>query len=120
MELLYTGKNNPLYLFGKVVIQMFFVILHPKVPVNSHTVKEGESREPVRKVLALHRVKVMTMFSMSKKEKGKSRELALLGEMITKQGKCVSSLIRIQLEDIKGKVRALSPAALQFIGPGDR
>ena len=28
-------------------------------------------------------------------------------------------MIRIQLEDIKGKVRALSPAALQFIGPGD-
>jgi len=97
---------------------MFFVILHPKVPVRSGTTKEGEAQESIRKVLALHRAKVMTMFKMSKE--GIMRELAFLGAFISKQGKEVFSMIRMQLEEIKEKVRALSPAALQFIGPGDQ
>ena len=80
---------------------------------------KNKVQNPVRKVLALFRGKVMTMFSMSKKEKGRSRMLELPGKLIDKRGRYLSSLIRIQLEDIKGKVRALSPAALQFIGPGD-
>ncbi|WP_428910024.1 hypothetical protein [Niallia sp. Krafla_26] len=98
---------------------MFYIILQPKVLSNSQASGEGEARETVRKVLAIHRVKVMTMFGMSEKEKGVSSKLELLAEQIAKQGKRVSSLIRIQLEDIKGRVRAQSPAALQFIGPGD-
>jgi len=36
-----------------------------------------------------------------------------------KQGLSVSNPIRIQIEETKRKIRVYSPAALQFIGPGD-
>jgi hypothetical protein len=101
MELLHTEKKTPFVILGKGCDSMLYVVLH-------------------RKVLALFRVKVMTMFNRSQEEKGQSRIPKLRGKLIDKRGRYVSSFIRMQLEDIKGKVRALSPAALQFIGPGDR
>lgn len=99
---------------------MFFVILHPNGTNHSRTFEKSKVQNPIREVLALFRVKVMALLRMSKKEKGWTRMLKLRGKPIDKRSRSLSSLIRIQLEDIKGKVRALSPAALQFIGPGDR
>lgn len=45
--------------------------------------------------------------------------LKLRSEHTKKQEQPLSGFIRIQLEEIKRKVRIASPAALQFIGPGD-
>lgn len=117
MELLYTGKTTLSFRKGSDI--MFYVILQRKVPAKSHVSGEEEARETIRKVLALQRVKVMTMFSMSEKAKGRLGKLERLGERIFKRAGRVSQLIRIQLEDIKGKVLALSPSVRQFIGPGD-
>ncbi|WP_338470784.1 hypothetical protein R4Z10_18700 [Niallia sp. XMNu-256] len=98
---------------------MFYVIVQRKVPAKSQVSGEGEARETVRNVLALQRVKVMTMFRMSEKAKGMLGKMERFSELIAKRGERVTSQIRIQLEDIKGKVLALSPSVLQFIGPGD-
>ena len=117
MELLDTGKTTLSFRKGSDI--MFYIILQPKVPANSKAHGEGEAKEAVRNVLALHRAKVMTVFSMSEKEKGLFRRRELLAQRFSKQGERVSKLIRIKLEDIKGRVRAQSPSALQFIGPGD-
>ncbi len=99
---------------------MFYVIVQRKVPAKSHVSGKEEARETVRKVRALHRVKVMTMFSMSEQAKGMFGKRERFGELLAKRGERVTRFIRIQLEGIKGKVLALSPSVLQFIGPGDR
>lgn len=88
-----------------------------RVPAQSHTSKGNEILEPIQQV---RRQKVMTMFKTLEKVQRVSRKLAQTGEVHSKHGSRVSSLIRIQIEDAKAKVRALSPSALQFIGPGDR
>lgn len=118
MEYLFTGEKT-LISFRKGSDSMFFVLLHPKVPTSSQGFKEGEVQEPIRKVLALKRIKVMSLLKMFEKEE-LARKLALLKVKIPKRANGIPNMIRIQLEDIKGKVRAISPAALQFIGPGDR
>ena len=118
MEYLFTGKKT-LISFRKGSDSMFFVLLHPNVPTSSQGFEEGEVQEPIRKVLALKRIKVMSLLKLFEKEEEIARKLALLKVIIPKRAKGISNMIRIQLEDIKGKVRALSPAALQFIGPGD-
>ncbi|TCN26531.1 hypothetical protein [Mesobacillus foraminis] len=101
---------------------MIFLNLHRKVPEQNananETAKEEEAKEPVRKIL--NRVKVMTMVKATPEVERESRRLSLLGSQNAKQGSRVSSLIRLQLEEVKRKVGASSPAALQFIGPGDR
>jgi hypothetical protein len=61
----------------------------------------------------------MTLFRTTEKVKSESSKLALQGVLFAKQGSRISSLIRIQIEEIKRKVRACSPAAKHFIGPGD-
>ena len=118
MEYLFTGEKT-LISFRKGSDSMFFVLLHPKVPTSSQGFEEGEVQEPIRKVLALKRIKVMSLLKLFEKEEEIARKLALLKVIIPKRAKGIPTMIRIQLEDIKGKVRALSPAALQFIGPGD-
>ena len=92
------------------------LVLRTKVPAQSHTSKGNEILEPIQEV---RRQKVMTMIKTLEKVQRVSRMLAETGEIHSKQGNRVSSLIRIQIEDVKAKVRALSPSALQFIGPGD-
>ncbi len=119
-ELLHTEKKTSFVTLWKGCDSMFYVILHANSTANSTTFKKSKVQNPVPKVLALFQEKVMTMFSTSMKEKERSKMLESLGKLIGKRGKYLSSLIRIELEDIKGKVRAQSPAALQFIGPGDR
>ncbi len=62
---------------------------------------------------------MLSFGQLFEKEEEMARKLALLKVKTPKRAKGIPTMIRIQLEDIKGKVRALSPAALQFIGPGD-
>jgi hypothetical protein len=97
-------------------VRLFY--LHPKVPAQANSSNGSEIQEPVRKVP--HRVKIMTMFKMTEKVKSASRKLVLQAGIFSKQGSRVSSLIRIQIEEIKRKVRICSPEALRFIGPGDK
>ena len=82
----------------------------------THKLK-GDGKAPARKDSPL--VKVMTMFKATEKGAKHSRMVALRSNMNSKEGSRVSKLIRIQLEEIKRKVGAFSPAALRFIGPGD-
>lgn len=96
---------------------MKLVMLHRKVPTQAHTSKGNENREPVQGV---PRPKVMTIFRMVEKVNRVYRKLAQSGELHQKHGSRVSSLIRIHIEEVKRKVRGVSPAALQFIGPGDQ
>lgn len=96
---------------------MKLVMLLRKVLAGVHTSKGKENREPVRKVC---RLKVMTMFRAVEKVNRVYRRLVQSGELLSKQGSRVSSLIRIHIEDVKRKVTGVSPAALIFIGPGDR
>jgi hypothetical protein len=98
---------------------MMFLILQPKVPAQANEVNGDEQRDPIRKVLP-HRVKVMTMLKTMEKVKRESKKLTLQCSLFAKQGSRVSSLIRIQIEETKRKVGFYSPAALRFIGPGDR
>lgn len=96
---------------------MKIIKLHRKVPVQANKSKGDETKEPVRKVPP--RVKVMTMLKITEKVKSVTKMLALQSSFIAKQGSRVASLIRIQIEETKRKVGVCSPAALQFIGPGD-
>lgn len=93
--------------------------LHRKVPAQAQDKgsKGNEASELIRKVPP--RVKIMTMFKMIEKVKSETRKQQIHGGFIPKQGIRVSSLIRIQTEEIKRKVRECSPEAKQFIGPGD-
>jgi hypothetical protein len=113
------SQGKTLISFRKGSDSMFFVLLHPNVPTSSQGFEEDEVQEPIRKVLVLKRDKNMTMFSMLEKEEARSRKLAILQVKIPERDKGISNMIRIQSEDVKGKVRAISPAAMQFIGPGD-
>lgn len=92
-------------------------LLHRKVPSLTKSVKEIEARELIRKVLA--RVKVMTLFSMTEKVRSATRKLAIKGRLTINQASTLTRMIRIHLEEVKGKVRVLSPEAKLFIGPGD-
>ena len=116
MELI-TNREITLASFREGSDSVILVKLRPKVPAQAETSNGNETQEPVRKILP--RVKVMTMFKTTEKVKSESRKLALNGELIAKQGSRVSSLIRINIEETKRKVRECSPEALQFIGPGD-
>ncbi len=91
--------------------------LHPKVPAQANRSNGSETQVPIRKVPP--RIKLMTMFKMTEKVKSVSRKLAIQRDLSAKQGSRMSSLIRIQIEEIKRKVRISSPEALGFIGPGD-
>jgi hypothetical protein len=97
---------------------MMLIQLHQKVPAQRNRSNGNEKQEPVRKIA--RQAKGMTMFKPIEKVKSESRKLELVGDVSAKQGSRITSLIRIQLEETKRKVRECSPAALQFIGPGDR
>lgn len=97
---------------------MILVRLIPKNSTQSYRANGAKTLEPVFEV-ASSQVKVMTMLKATAKVKSEARKLVLLANQMSKQGKRISSLIRIQIEETKRKVRALSPSARQFIGPGD-
>ncbi len=95
---------------------MNFLKRRQKIPKASNF--EGEKvKDPFQKVPP--RIKVMTMFKTTEKVKRESSILALQCSFIAKQGSRISSMIRIQIEETKRKVRVTSPESLQFIGPGD-
>lgn len=94
-----------------------FMLLQRKVPSETNSSEGKEAQELIRKVPP--RVKVMTMFRTTEKVKSESRRQAIQGILTPKQGRRVASLIRIQMEEVKRKVRVCSPQAKQFIGPGD-
>ncbi len=96
---------------------MILVKLHPKVPAKVNSAIGDEVQEAVRKVP--RRVKVMTTYSTTEKVKSESRKLAIRGDLNCQAGQLGTSTIRIQIEEIKRKVRECSPSALSFIGPGD-
>jgi len=97
---------------------MKFLKLHRKVPAQANKSKGDETRNPVRE--GPPRVKVMTMLKTMEKVKRVSKKLAIQCSNFAKQGNRISSLIRIQIEETKRKVGVYSPAAMRFIGPGDR
>ncbi len=92
---------------------MMLIKLQRKVPAQT-----SQNEEPVRKIQP--RVKVMTMMRMLQEVESEARKLALQGVLIAKQAGRVVSLIRMQIEETKRKVRECSASSLQFIGPGDR
>ncbi|MBY0098067.1 hypothetical protein [Mesobacillus maritimus] len=96
---------------------MLFLKLQRKVPARSNKSEGDEVKEVIQ--LVLHRVKVMTMFQTMEKVKGAAEKLANLTNS-AKQGRSFARLIRIPTEEMKRRVGVYSPAALQFIGPGDR
>jgi len=96
---------------------MFLIMLRPKVPAKATEAKGMQAQEAVR--IVLQRVKLMTLFKTTEKVVNEARKLVEEGVLKAKQHHRVASLIRIQIEEVKRKVRSLSPAALQFIGPGD-
>lgn len=117
VEFLIYREKNPIS-FRKGSDSMKVFKLHRKVPAQDKGSKGNEASELIRKVSP--RVKVMTMFKMTEKVKSETRKQQIHGGLIPKQGGRVLSLIRIQTEEIKRKVRECSPEAKQFIGPGDK
>src|SRR3954447_14055380 len=99
---------------------MIFIKLRRKVLAQANQSNGGdETKDLFWKVPP--RVKVMTMLKATEKVKRESQKRASQCSLFfIKQGSSISNLIRIQLEETKGKVRFHSPAALRFIGPGDR
>ena len=95
---------------------MLFLKLQRKVPAPSNKSEGDEVKEVIQ--LVLHRVKIMTMLKTMEKVQGAIKKLASQPNS-AKQGISVSNPIRIQIEETKRKIRVYSPAALQFIGPGD-
>ncbi len=96
---------------------MLYLKLQRKVPAQSNKSEGDEVKEVIQ--LVLQRVKIVTMLNTLEKVRGTVKRL--VSQLITsKQGLSVSNPIRIQIEEMKRKVRVYSPAALQFIGPGDR
>ena len=87
---------------------MKFFKLRQKIPAQASKFEGKQVKEPFRKVPP--RMKVMTMFKTTPKVKSVSSILALQGNLIAKQGSRISSLIRIQIEETKRKVRVTSPA----------
>ncbi|WP_318509044.1 hypothetical protein [Bacillus sp. T3] len=94
-----------------------FMLLQRKVPSETNSSEGKEAQELIRKVPP--RVKVMTSFRTTEKVKSEARRQSIQGGLVPKQGRRVASLIRIQMEEVKRKVRVCSPQAKQFIGPGD-
>jgi hypothetical protein len=100
---------------------MVFIKLRRKVP--SQTSQSNKSNGDETKDLFWKvppRVKVMTLLRTTEKVKRESQKLASQYGLFLKRASRMSSLIRIQLEETKRKVGFYSPAALRFIGPGDR
>ena len=64
-------------------------------------------------------VKIMSMLQATEVMNGPSKIRSLKDSLSAEKGIHISSLIRIQFEEIKRKVEYRSPAALRFIGPGD-
>lgn len=95
---------------------MLFLKLQRKVQAPSNKSEGDEVKEVIQ--LVLHRVKIMTMLKTMEKVQGAIKKLASQPNP-AKQGLSVSNPIRIQIEETKRKIRVYSPAALQFIGPGD-
>lgn len=96
---------------------MLFLKLQRKVQARSNKSEGDEVKEVVQ--IVVHRVKVMTMFRTVENVVGAAEKLANLTNS-AKQGHRLASLIRIPIEEMKRRVGVYSPAALQFIGPGDR
>jgi predicted CoA-binding protein len=96
---------------------MKFLKLHRKVPALTKKFNGEKMKDPLRKIPP--KVKVMTIYKMTEKVKKECKRLAIQCHFNLKEGKRISSQIRIQLEETKRKVKVFSPAALQFIGPGD-
>ncbi|MDR7075593.1 putative CoA-binding protein [Neobacillus niacini] len=96
---------------------MKFLKLHRKVPAQAEKSNGEKMKDPLRKIPP--KVKVMTMYRMTEEVEKECKKLTIQCRFNLKEGKRVSSQIRIQLEETKRKVRVCSPAALQFIGPGD-
>jgi hypothetical protein len=96
---------------------MKFLKLHRKVPAQTEKSNVEVMKDPLRKIRP--KVKVMTMYKMTEEVKKERKKLTIHCQFNLKEGKRISSLIRIQLEETKRKVRVCSPAALRFIGPGD-
>jgi predicted CoA-binding protein len=97
---------------------MKFLKLHRKVPAQTKKFNGEKMKDPLRKIPP--KVKVMTMYKMTEEVKKECKKLAIHCRFNLKEGNRISSQIRIQLEETKRKVRVCSPAALQFIGPGDQ
>ncbi|MEH7177773.1 hypothetical protein [Neobacillus vireti] len=97
---------------------MKFLKLHRKVPAQTEKSNGEVMKDSVRKIPP--KVKVMTMYKMTEEVVKECKKLAIQCHFNLKEGKRISSQIRIQLEETKRKVRVFSPAALQFIGPGDQ
>jgi|SRR4051794_7169990 hypothetical protein len=98
---------------------MIFIKLRRKVLAQANQSNGGDETKDLFWKVPL-RVKVMTMLKATEKVKRESQKRASQCSLFIKQGSSISNLIRIQLEETKGKVRFHSPAALRFIGPGDR
>ncbi|MBM4761006.1 hypothetical protein [Bacillus sp. B15-48] len=91
---------------------MILIMKHQTVPayVNGTTRREAEKvRERMK----------MSMVKMTEKVQIATEKVALQGSLKFKHRNRISSLIRIQIEGVKQKLWSISPAALQFIGPGD-
>jgi hypothetical protein len=96
---------------------MIFLKLRRKVFTLSRKLKGDDTKVPVRK--GFPRVKIMSMLKATEVVNGPSKKRSLNDSISAEQGIHISSLIRIQFEEIKRKVEYRSPAALRFIGPGD-
>jgi hypothetical protein len=97
---------------------MIFLKLHRKVPVQTQESNGKKTEDSVRKIP--QKVKVMTLLKMTVQVKKEIEKLTIQCRFNGKEGKRVASQIRILIEETKRKVRESSPAALQFIGPGDQ
>ncbi|MGJ7923029.1 hypothetical protein [Neobacillus sp. LXY-4] len=96
---------------------MKLFMLHRKVPAQANGSKDKKAQELIRKVPP--RIKFMTLLTISENVKHKYRKQPITLGVLAKQETQLSTLIRIQMEEVKRKVRVRSPEAKQFIGPGD-
>ncbi|OLS39945.1 hypothetical protein [Bacillus sp. MRMR6] len=97
---------------------MIFPKQHRKVPAQTQQANGEKTKDPVRK--SRPKVKIMTLLKMTEQVKKEIEKLTIQCRFNAKEGNRVASQIRIQIEETKRKVRECSPAALQFIGPGDQ
>lgn len=111
-----TGKIL-LSLFGKVVMNMIFLKLHRRVFDQVNLIKESGAKNLVRK--GSTRAKMMNLLKQTEKVNILAKKV-ILTSLFYKQRNRLSFLIRILMEETKRKVEFRSPAALRFIGPGDR
>jgi hypothetical protein len=116
-NIIYRGKNPRFFRKGSVE-SMIFLKLHRKVPAQTQRANGEKTKDPVRKIPS--KVKIMTLLKMTKQVKKEIEKLTIQCRFNAKEGKRVTSQIRIHIEETKRKVRECSPAALRFIGPGDQ